>query len=77
MSVHIYTRDHQPATRFVTVIYTGKKDMRFWTRNPAHRTVPTSCCRKQRWAKNCTVQVYYDMVPFWCRPGKGCRKKKP
>ena len=73
MNLHIYTRPHQPATRFVTVLEVGKKAMRFWTCNPSHRTVPTSCCRKRRWAKYCTVQVYYDMAPFWCKPGRGCK----
>jgi hypothetical protein len=74
MGIHLYTRSHQQATRFITVLGDLKRPMRFWTRNPPHRTVPTSCCRKQRWAKNCTVQVYYDMVPFWCKPGKGCKQ---
>jgi hypothetical protein len=71
-AVHIYTRNHQPATRFVIDIG-FEKPRRFWTRNPPHRLVPTSCCRKRRWAQHCTVQVYYDRVPFWCRPGKGCK----
>lgn len=75
MAIHIYRLNHQPATRFVTVFGDLTSPLRRWTHNPAHRTVPTSCCRTRRWAKNCTVQVYYDRVPFWCRPGKGCNRQ--
>lgn len=70
MSVHIYTRPQQPATLFHSYLLTKRHTTRI---NP-RATVPTSCCRKRRWAKYCTVQVFYDMVPFWCRPGKGCKR---
>lgn len=77
MSVHLYTRDHQPATRFVTDLGTFTAGVyvpnRHWTRIPPKATVFTSCCGKRRWAKHCTVQVYYDMLPFWCKPGRGCK----
>lgn len=83
---HLYTRAHQPATRFLTVLHIGPwvrkapdwgyhpdRELRVWTRYPGNRLIHTSCCRKRRPAKNLTVQAYYDMLPFWCRPGKGCR----
>jgi hypothetical protein len=76
MTVHVYTRGHQPATRFVTVIDVKGATRRFWTRFKGNHLLPTSCCRKRRPAKNLTVQVYYDMVPFWCRPGKGCKANR-
>ena len=72
--LHVYTREHQPATRFVTVLDDAAgKIMRHWTRYPSNYLLPTSCCSKRRPAKNLTVQVYYDAVPFWCKAGKGCK----
>ena len=71
-TVHLYRRHHQPATRYVVEIGYGKRN-RLWVRCGPRQRVRTSCCRKLRWAKHCTVQVYYDMVPFWCRPGHGCK----
>ena len=68
-AVHIYTRPHQPATRFVDRC-AGKSH---WFRYPGGRLLPTSCCRRRRPARNLTVQVYYDSTPFFCRPGTGCK----
>lgn len=74
--VHLYTRDHQPATRFVTDLgqFEGGRytSHRVWTRLRPRARVWASCCKRRRWAAHCTVQVYYDMLPFWCRPGRGC-----
>jgi hypothetical protein len=79
-ALHVYTRPHQPATRFVTTLNIpvpgGWKDERHWTRYKPGRLLPTSCCYKRRPAKNLTVQVFYDHVPFWCRPGTGCKIPK-
>lgn len=84
--VHIYTSAHQPATRFVTDLGNFQTAWegpfkagaayvpdRRWTHIEPQALVATSCCRQRRWAKHCTVQVYYDSLPFWCRPGHGCR----
>jgi hypothetical protein len=80
--LHLYTRPHQPATRFVDTLWfpawegpfgPGWQSKRLWTRYAPQQLVPTTCCRKRRWAKHCTVQVFYDQVPFYCRPGHGCR----
>jgi hypothetical protein len=31
------------------------------------------CCGKQRPAKDCLVQCYYDGLSIWCAPEKGCK----
>jgi hypothetical protein len=69
-NVHIFTRPHQPATRFFVQLFEGEKH---WIRCKPRSLVRCRKCKKLRWAKNCTVQVYYDDVPAWCRPGKGCK----
>lgn len=70
-ALHIYTRPHQPATRFVDRSMPGRGH---WFRYPGGRLLSASCCGRMRPARNLTVQVYYDSVPFFCRPGTGCRK---
>jgi len=75
MTVHVYTRGHQAATRHRFYLDMPDGTVKtFTTRINPRATVPTSCCRKRRWAKHCTVQVYYDMTPFWCRVGRGCKR---
>lgn len=75
---HVYTRRQQPATRYVTNLDYQKNGRwikrRYVTNNPGNRLIVASCCKKRRPAKNLTVQVYYDMLPFWCKPGKGCKR---
>lgn len=70
---HVYRVPVQPATRFVTTLDIRQKAVRLWTRHPDNRLLPASCCRRRRPAKNLSVQVYYDALMFWCRPGKGCK----
>ena len=72
MSVHVYTRAHQPATRYR--VDSGSTFGARWFRNAANRLIPAQCCGKMRPARNLTVQVFYDSVPFWCRAGKGCKR---
>lgn len=77
-SLHVYTSRHQPATRWVAVLWLrrGKRiiEHRLWHRLRPRQLVRTSCCSKLRWAARCTVQVYYDMIPYWCRKGHGCKE---
>jgi len=73
---HVYTRPHQPATRFVTVLTSPRGTLPHWTRYPSNRLLPTSCCRQWRPAKNLTVQVFFDVVSIWCREGAGCRRPR-
>ena len=67
---HIFRAAHEPATRFDLGAPGGRRHI---VRYGAHRLVPARCCHAFRWAKNCTVQVYYDGISFWCRDGKGCK----
>ena len=68
--MHLYTRPHQPATRFVDRC----SGTAHWVRHKPGRLLLASCCGKRRPARNLTVQVYYDSVPFFCRAGTGCQK---
>ena len=72
-TVRIYTRGHQPATRYLIEFGSLGRLGRRWCLCKPGRLIWTACCRKRRPAKNLTVQVYYDMTPFWCRPGTGCK----
>ena len=69
MKVHLYTAPAQPATVFLDRVSGQTRKFR----NPQNRLLFTSCCRMRRPAKNLLVQVYYDEVRYFCRPGKGCR----
>jgi len=67
--MHIYTEKMQPATG--------------WTDNHSGQPIKigvepdtliyTDCCKKQRLAKDCVVQSYYDGIYVWCSPDKGCK----
>lgn len=70
MTVHIHSTSHQPATKYKVVI-TDTKTLTI--HNTPRTRVGTQCCKRIRIAANCTVQVYYDEIWFWCRPGKGCK----
>jgi hypothetical protein len=77
-TLHVYTADHQPATRYRVDLgglesVRRKKKRYLRISQPPRSTVLTSCCRKFRAAANCTVQVFYDDVRYWCRHGVGCR----
>lgn len=69
MSDHIFTASMQPATNFVD--RNCEKPMRFRCKPQSRKF--TYCCRKKRFARNLTVQVFYDSIRFWCRDGKGCK----
>jgi hypothetical protein len=68
--LHIYRAPSQPAHCFV-VHFGGP--LRHWFRRPKRSLVRCRKCEQPRWAQNCTVQVYYDDIRFFCRPGKGCK----
>lgn len=59
MTVHLYAVPRQPATRFRVAV--------------GERTRLIRCSPRRRWAAYCEVEVYYDAVYAFCRPGRGCR----
>ena len=69
--VHIFTADSQPATRYVVDVSTEATP--FTVFNKPRSLIVAACCGQRRWAKNLTVQCYYDESGFYCRKGKGCR----
>lgn len=71
MSLHIYRAASQPATLYVD----RHGPQALWTLNDPRKKIRAFCCRKLRWAKYLTVQVYYDSIMFWCREGCGCKAK--
>jgi hypothetical protein len=75
-TLHVYTRPHQSATRWVDHPAERRLGRAIVHRNPPNRLLGAHCCRKLRAAKNCTVQVYYDGVYVFCRPGKGCKRHR-
>lgn len=66
---HIYTESMQPATSFidqcgeVEIVGGFAPDLLIFT----------ECCNQKRPAKDCVVQCFYDGMPVWCAPGKGCK----
>jgi len=63
MSIHIYTARCQPATHFLDYCVPGKPiHFRY---SPRH-VFRCDECGRLRWAKNLSVQVYYDMIRFFC-----------
>lgn len=69
MSLHIYSTNLQPATKFVDDEigeFTFKPRKRLWT----------DCCKRRRIAANCNVAVYYGKIDVYCKPGKGCKAER-
>ena len=74
MSIHLFGADMQPATDFWDKIMPGVKNFHF-KYSPRH--LFRCCkCRRLRWAKNLSVQVYYDGTRFFCREKKTRRGKR-
>lgn len=67
--IHIYTTPKQKATRYRDAGGFGIIN------NKPQSLIRAWCCNKGRWAKNLTVQSYYDGDRYWCVEGKGCKKK--
>jgi hypothetical protein len=74
VEVHVYTRGHQPATRYKVDVGDVKP---FWIKSPPNRMYRTNCCRRLRRARNLSVQVYYDATYYWCNKGTGCKVHSP
>lgn len=70
---HIYTAPIQPAHNFVDRTGPGKP-MRCRYSPRALRWCDV--CHRQRWAKNMWVQVYYDMIRYFCRDKDACKKAR-
>jgi hypothetical protein len=68
MNVHVFRAPNQPATRY----FIAFGSHRSWVRIQRRALVHCLKCSRRRWAQNCVVQVYYDSVRYFCRPGKGC-----
>lgn len=68
--VHIYRAVSQPAHAFKVDVSSAPA---FWVRKPKRSLVCCASCRRLRWAGNCRVQVYYDLVHTFCAPGRGCK----
>ena len=69
MNLHVYSAHAQPATHFV--IPMDKRNMH--VRHAKRSTAYCSQCGRKRWACYLTVQVYYDLIRYTCRKGRGCR----
>jgi len=73
MTVHLYARPFQPLTKYVDHVLVG---MGFSVRKATRRNHPRKLfrcwiCKRLRWAKNLTVQVYYDEMVISCREHHG------
>lgn len=69
-SIHIYTANHQEATRYVDDCAGTRRVIM----NAPGALIRTRCCEKKCRAKYLTVQVFYDCLNFWCKPNYGCQR---
>ena len=67
--LHIYTETTQPATGWTDAHSGEPMQMGF----EPDALIYTRCCGKQRPAKDCVVQCYYDGTYIWCAAEKGCK----
>lgn len=67
--LHIYTEAMQPATGWTDTHSGEPMQMGF----EPEKLIYAHCCGKQRPAKDCVVQSYYDGLSIWCAPDKGCK----
>ncbi len=70
MTAHIYTVRGQPATRYQVQL--GER-FTITIQRRRRSLVWTDCCKRLRWAGNCTIQVYYDGSYHWCKSRHGCK----
>ena len=68
---HVYTAGFQPAEDFLVDVSLDREPIRI--KQPYWQKTRTHCCGVPRYRRWVQVQVYYDAVMFWCRPGKGCK----
>ena len=69
--IHLYTAKSQPAVNFINETVEGDP-MRFTF--PSRRLFCCQRCGRPRWAKNLSVQVFYDGVRFFCTDKTKCKK---
>lgn len=62
---HIYTAAKQPLTRY----YDGNCGVSICFTHDEREVFTCHDCGRRRWAKNMTIQVYYDMSVIACREG--------
>ena len=67
--MHIYTETMQPATGWTDAHSGEQMQMGF----EPEQLIYADCCGKQRPAKYCVVQCYYDGLYIWCSPEHGCK----
>jgi hypothetical protein len=72
-TLHVYTARVQRATHYIDDVL---PNVRFRVRHKPRELLWCQKCRKRRWAKYLTVQVYYDATFFWCADGHGCSRKE-
>ena len=70
--MHIYTETMQPATGW-TDTHSGEPMLMGFD---PEKLIYAHCCGKQRPAKDCVVQSYYDSLSIWCAPEKGCKDQQ-
>ena len=66
---HIHTEKMQPATGWIDTHSGVPMQMGY----PPETLIYAHCCGKQRQAKDCVVQCYYDGLSVWCAQEKGCK----
>ena len=66
MTVHVYTALAQPLTRYNIGTIIGVDRWRIIHRR---KVFQCSLCYRRRWAKNLSIQVYYDMLRVFCKDG--------
>ncbi len=62
-AIHVFRADAQPLTRFTD------PHLRKVIRNHPRAQFVCHWCRRRRWAKHLSVQVYYDTVRVLCTGG--------
>lgn len=73
MSLHIYSANSQPATRFTDPNLNEPGKRRHWFHYDPRDQLWCWSCHRRRWAANLIAKVYYDCTQFYCRDGVGCK----
>jgi len=66
MSIHLFAARGQPATDFWDKTMPGPEHMNLHFQYSPRRLFRCRECGRLRWAKNLSVQVYYDSLRFFC-----------
>ena len=72
-NLHIYSASIQPAHNYLDRNGPGRA-RRF--RCSPRRVIYCHDCQKPRWASKLCVQVYYDLLQFFCRNKDDCKKAR-